>query len=164
MTNLVPRSSFFQDLFDFRRDFDQMFNRMLSGWPFGETPASGTSAAAFTPAIESYVDKDAKTYHLRASLPGVDPKEVQIHAQGNTLTISGERKVKRGGKDVDLHYEEISYGAFERTLTLPEGVDADKVTAEYQNGVLEITAPVAAAALPRRIEVKTAPMSKQIAA
>lgn len=163
MTNLIPRGSLFQDLFDFRRDFDQIFNRMVSGWPVGEAPTTGTSAA-FTPAIESYIDKDAKTYHLRASLPGVDPKEVQIHAQGNTLTISGERQEKRSGKDVDLHYEEISYGAFERTLTLPEGVEADKLTAEYHNGVLELTAPVAAAALPRRIEVKTTPMSKQIAA
>lgn len=163
MTNLVPRSSLFQDLFDFRRGFDQIFNRMLSGSPFGEAPASGTSAA-FTPAVESYVDKDAKRYHLRIALPGVDPKEVQIHAQGNTVAISGERKVQRSDKDVDIHWEEISYGAFERTLTLPEGVDADKLTAEYQNGVLEMTAPVAAAALPRRIEVRTAPMSKQIGA
>lgn len=163
MNNLVPRSSRFQDLFDFRRDFDQIFNRMVSGWPFGETPTAGTSAV-FTPAIESYIDKDAKTYHLRASLPGVDPKEVKIHAQGNTLTISGEKQEKRRGKDVDLHYEEISYGAFERTLTLPEGVDADKLIADYYNGVLELTAPMAAAALPRRIEVRTAPMSKQIGA
>lgn len=163
MTNLIPRGSLFQDLFDFRRDFDQIFNRMVSGWPFGEAPTTGT-LAAFTPAIESYIDKDAKTYHLRASLPGVDPKEVQIHAQGNMLTISGERQVKRSGKDLDLHSEEISYGAFERTLTLPEGVEADKLTAEYHNGVLELTAPVAAAALPRRIEVKTTPMSKQIGA
>jgi HSP20 family protein len=153
----------FQDLFDFRRDFDQIFNRMVSGWPFGEIPTTGTSAA-FTPAVETYIDKDAKTYHLRASLPGVDPKEVQIHAQGNTLTISGERQEKRSGKDLDLHYEEISYGAFERMIMLPEGVEADKLTAEYHNGVLEITAPVAAAALPRRVEVKTTPMSKQIAA
>jgi HSP20 family protein len=163
MTNLVPRSSRFQDLVDFRGDFDQIFDRMVSGWPFGETPAAGTSAAS-TPAIESYVDKDAKTYHVRASLPGVDPKEVQIHAQGNTLTISGERQEKRNAKDLDLYYEEISYGAFERTLTLPEGVDADKLTAEYHDGVLELTAPVAAAALPRRIEVRTTPMFKQIGA
>lgn len=162
MTNLVPRS-FFQDLFDFRRDFDQMFNRMVSGWPFGEAPTSA-AASAFEPALESYVDKDTKTYHCRLALPGVDPKEVQIHAQGNTLTISGERKSQRKGKDLDLQFEEIWYGAFERTLTLPEGVDADKLNAEYHNGVLELTAPVAAAALPRRIEVKTAPMSKQIAA
>ena len=60
---------------------------------------------------------------------------------------------------------EIIYGVFERTLTLPEGVTVEKLTAEYMNGVLEITAPVAAAALPRKIEIKaTAPFAAQIAA
>jgi HSP20 family protein len=60
---------------------------------------------------------------------------------------------------------EIVYGVFERTLALPEGVNVEKLTAEYVNGVLEITAPVAAAALPRKIEIKTtAPFTKQIAA
>ena len=71
---------------------------------------------------------------------------------------------KRSSKEVDVYHEEIAYGAFERTFTMPEGVDVDKLSAEYKDGVLEITAPVAAAALPRRIEVKTAPVSKQIAA
>ena len=89
---------------------------------------------------------------------------MQIQAQGNMLTIRGERKVERSSKDVDVFHEEISYGAFERTFTMPEGVDVDKLSAEYRNGVLEITAPVAASALPRRIEIKTAPISKQMAA
>ena len=163
MNNLVPRDSFFQDLFDFRRDFDQIFNRMMNGWPFGNERTPSMSSA-FAPAVESYVDNDGKKYHCRVSLPGIDPKEVQIHAQGNTLTICGERKVNRSSKDVNFLHEEISYGAFERTFTLPEGVDTDKLTAEYHNGVLEITAPVAASVLPRRIEIRTTPMSKQIAA
>jgi len=163
VTNLIPRASFFHGLFDFRRDFDQMFNRMVSGWPFGDERTTGTSST-FAPAVESFVDNDGKKYHCRVSLPGIDPKEVQIQAQGNTLTISGERKVNRSSKNVNFLHEEISYGAFERTFTLPEGVDTDKLTAEYQNIVLEITAPVAAAALPRRIEIRTTPLSKQIAA
>jgi HSP20 family protein len=163
MNNLVPRDSFFQDLFDFRRDFDHMFNRMVSGWPFGDERTMSTSPC-FAPAIESYVDKDGKKYHCRVSLPGIDPKEVQIQAQGNTLRISGERKVNRSSKDVNFLHEEISYGAFERTFNLPDGVDAEKLTAEYHNGVLEITAPVAASVLPRRIEIRTAPIAKQIGA
>jgi len=163
MTNLVLRDSLLKDPFDFRWDFDRIFNGMLMERPFREERINGTSAA-FAPAVESYVDKDGKKYHCRVSLPGIDPKEVQIHAQGSMLTIRGERKVERRSKDVDVFHEEISYGAFERTFTMPEGVDADKLSAEYKNGVLEITAPVAASALPRRIEVKTAPISKQIAA
>src|ERR1700739_4186127 len=92
MTNLVPRTNLFQDLFDFRRDFDQIFNRMLTGWPFSEGRAT-SETGAFAPAVESYVDKDRKTFHCRMALPGVDPKDVQIHAQANSLTITGERKV-----------------------------------------------------------------------
>jgi len=140
-----------------------MFNRMMTGWPFGGERTTSTSST-FAPAVESFVDNDGKKYHCRVSLPGIDPKEVQIHAQGSTLTISGERKVNRSSKDVNFLHEEISYGAFERTFALPEGVDTEKLTAEYQNGVLEITAPVAAAALPRRIEIRTTPLSKQVAA
>jgi len=56
------------------------------------------------------------------------------------------------------------YGSFERTFTLPEGVLTDKLTAEYQNGMLEIMAPVALAALPRKVEIKVVPISKQMAA
>jgi HSP20 family protein len=163
MNNLVPRGNLFQDLFDFRRDFDQIFNRMVSGWPFGEDRTS-QSPATFAPAIQSYVDKDGKTYHCLVSLPGVDPKDVQIHAQGNTLAVSGERKVSQTANDVDYLQNEIWYGTFERTLTLPEGIDVDKLNAEYHHGVLEITAPVAASALPRRIEIKTTPLSRQMTA
>jgi HSP20 family protein len=161
MSTLIPRDSFFQDLFDFRRDFDQIFNRLVSGNPWWSEDGT-TSAATFGPAVESYVDKDGKTFHVSMALPGVEPKDVQIHAQGNTLTISGERKVARGEKDVDWLHKELWYGKFERMLTLPEGVDVNKLYAEYRNGLLEITAPVAASALPRRIEIKTTPMAKQM--
>lgn len=161
MTNVIPRDSFFQDLFDFRRDFDQIFNRLLSGNPWWSEDGA-TSAGIFAPAVESYVDKDGKSFHVSMALPGVGPKDVQIHAQGNTLTISGERKVAHRAKDVDWLHKELWYGHFERTLTLPEGVDVNKLNAEYHNGLLEITAPVAASALPRRIEVRTTLMAKQM--
>src|SRR5205823_6465082 len=111
----------------------QIFNRMMSGWPFGGERTANTSTT-FAPAVESFVDNDGKKYHCRVALPGIDPKEVQIQALGNTLTISGERKVSHSSKEVDFLHEEISYGKFERTFTLPEGVDTDKLTAEYQNG------------------------------
>lgn len=162
MTNLVARDNLFQDLFDSGRAFDQMFNRMVTGWPWGQERDSNGSG--FAPAVEAYADKDGKMYHCRVTLSGVDPKHVQIHAQGNTLTISGERKENRSAKDVNFWHQEITYGSFERTLALPEGIDLEKLNAEYHNGLLEITAPMAASAFPRRIEIKAGPMSKQIAA
>ena len=122
-------------------------------------------AFTFAPAIEAYVDKEGRKYVCRVTLPGVEPKDLQIHAQGNLLAIRGERKLTHRAKEAELFEEEIAYGVFERMLTLPEGVNVEKLTAEYVNGVLEIAAPVATAALPRKIEVKTAvPMTKQIAA
>lgn len=164
MTNLVPRDAFFQDLFDFRRDFDQIFNRILMGKPWEKELFAPGTAFNFVPAVETFVDKEAKKYFCRVTLPGIEPKDVQIHVQGNLLTISGERKLTRTSKELDLYDEEIFYGKFERELTLPEGVNMDKLFAEYSNGVLEITAPVLAAALPKKIEIKTVPMIKQVAA
>lgn len=164
MTNLVLRDNLFQDLFDFRRDFDQIFNRIMLDKPFTREPFLTEKSFTFLPAIESYVDKDGKKYICKVSLPGIEPKDVEIHAQGNLLTIKGERKVTRTSKDVNLFDEEIQYGVFERILTLPEGVLVDKLAAEYHNGLLEITAPVELAALPRKIEIRTIPIAKQVAA
>ena len=93
-------------------------------------------------------------------LPGVDPKDLNIQVQRNALTISGQRSSTRETKDSDYIHREITYGSFQRTIELPEGVEADKVTAEYRNGMVEITAPISSAALPRRIEVKSLPTAK----
>jgi len=170
MANLSYRdNTMFQNLFDFRRDFDHIFNRFLSGgWQGQEQQRSGMQMAAFAPAVDAFVDRDGKKFVARVALPGVDPKSVNILVQGNLLTVSGEREESQERRESDFVYNEIVYGAFERTLSLPEGVEPDKVTADYQNGILEITAPVSAAALPRRIEIKggTGPSSqtKQMAA
>jgi HSP20 family protein len=161
---LVVYDNFFEDLFDFRRDFNQIFNRMLSVKPWTREEIRPGTVANFRPAVESYVDKESKKYFLRVALPGVDPKDVQLHVQGNLLNIIGERKFARTMKEAELLEREIAYGKFERTLTLPEGVNGEKMVAEYTNGVLEITAPVSAEALPKKIEIRTVPLTKQIAA
>ena len=155
MTKLIPRDNFFQDLFDFRRDFDQIFNRFLS-WPSAQEEDAMTTAG-FSPAIESFIDKDGKKFHCHVMLPGVDPKNVNLQVQGNTLTISGERSSTRETKEAEYLRREISYGSFQRSILLPEGVDTDKLNAEYRSGILEITAPIAAAALPRKVEIKSLP-------
>ena len=166
MKELNVYDNFFQDLFDFRRDFDQIFNRMLNVKPWTkEELALPWFEKNFAPAIESFVDKEGKKYFCRISLPGVDPKDVEIHVQNNILNVKGERKFVRTIKEVEIYEKEIAYGKFERELELPEGVNVEKLQAEFINGVLEITAPVIAAVLPRKIEVKaTVPLAKQMAA
>jgi HSP20 family protein len=112
------------------------------------------------PPIQSWIDNEKKTYHLRVALPGVNPDEVQINAQGNTLTISGEHEAGEEKEQADYFRREFSFERFERTVVLPEGVDVGKINAEYNNGVVEITAPLSEAALPKRIEIKSADKTK----
>ena len=168
MRTLRNPEGLFENLFDFHREFNEMFNRNLGLRPWvREWPETKEFKRefAFTPAVEAYLDKEAKKYVCKVTIPGIEPKELQIQVQANLLTIRGERKFDKKAKETELFEEEIGYGVFERTLVMPEGVVADKLVAEYLNGVLEITAPVAVAALPRKIEVKTVtPLVKQIAA
>lgn len=161
MTNLVPRERYIHDLFDFRKDLDQVFNRFLS-WP--STREEQSLNLGFAPPVESFIDKDGKKFHCQIQLPGVDPKDVNIQVLGRTLMISGERANSRETNNKEFVQREITYGSFQRSLMLPEGVDIDKLFAEYRNGMLEIIAPVAAAALPKKIEIKTLPASRQAAA
>ena len=161
MNNLIPRDTFFQDVVDFRRNFDQVFNRFLR-WPSAQEDLA--QMREFSPAVESYIDKDNKKFHCQVQLPGVDPKDVEIHVQGNTLTITGERSNERETRVSDYLQKEITYGSFARSLVLPEGVDRERVAAEYRNGMLEITAPIATAALPRKVEIKSLPASRAASA
>jgi HSP20 family protein len=165
MANLSRRENLFQDLFDFRRDFDHMFNRFLTGSQGRSSQGQDESRmVTFAPAVESYLDREGKRFVCRVALPDIDPKNVNIQVQGNVLSISGERKITNERKESDFVQSEIMYGYFQRDIPLPEGIDANKVEAEYHNGVLEITAPVSAAALPRRIEVKSKEGAKQMGA
>jgi len=159
MANLATRNTRFQDLVDFRRDFDQMFHRLFSS-PYSQEEQKG-NWAEFAPAVESYIDKDGKQFRCHVMLPGIDPNDVNIQVQGDTLYIRGEREETRENNNADYFHREIVYGSFQRTIPLPEGVDRERVSAEYRNGILEITAPVSAAALPRRVEIKSLPATGQ---
>jgi len=146
MTNLVVRDNFAQDLLDFRKSFDQVFNRFL-GSPLSQQEHWLTGG--FTAPVETFIDKDDKKFHCRIMLPGVDAKEISIQIQGNTQ---------------NFFHHEITYGSFQRSLTLPAGVDGEKLTAEYRDGVLEIAAPVASNALPKKIDIKTLPSARHATA
>jgi len=157
----------FGELLGIRHEFDEMFNRILTGRPLAEWPELPTfnKEFKFTPAVEAYLDKEANRYVCRMTLSGVEPKEVEVGTQGNVLTIRGERKFPCGVKHVEFMEHEVPYGTFERAVTLPEGVIVEKLTAEYVNGMLEITAPIVAAAWPRKIEINTTtPSAKQVTA
>jgi len=165
MKELYRPENWIEELFGFRREFDELFNRIADRKVWGTELPGYKKVFSMTPAVESYIDKEGKRYICRIALPGVELHDVEVHAQENVLTVRAERKLTHPKKEMEFFEEEISYGVFERILPLPEGVLVEKLTAEFVNGVLEIYAPVAAVALPRKIEVKSSvPLTKQIAA
>ncbi len=161
MTKLMRRDPFFEEILDLRREFDKIFNRFFST-PWMTEPLAHLET--FIPPVESFLDNKTKKFCLRVALPGVDPSDLKVNVQGNLLTLTGERKLEKEMKELDYLHREIHYGVFERTLPLPDGLETEKLVAEYKNGVLELTAPISAAMLPKRVEIKYIPEIKRVAA
>ncbi|TPL12889.1 Hsp20/alpha crystallin family protein [Mesorhizobium sp. B2-4-11] len=103
------------------------------------------------------VDKD-KEYEITAELPGIDQKNVEIKLANRVLTIKGEKKEEKEEKDKDYYLSERRYGSFQRSFKLPEGVDADKIEANFTKGVLTVKLPKTAEAqkAEKKITVKAA--------
>ena len=158
MANLAKRQHMFNELFDLRSSFDHLMNRFLNHSTSTEDRSSKLIFAV--PPIEAWVDNEKKEYHLSIAVPGIDPKEVQLNLHGHNLTVTGEHKSSEEKKEADYLEQEFSYDRFARTIVLPEGVEADKLTAEYKNGVLEVTAPLSESALAKQIEIKTSAKAK----
>ncbi len=123
------------------------------GWPFS-AEADGTLAAVWTPAVDVFEDKDQVRIVLE--IPGVNPEDVKISLEQNTLTISGEKKQLTEEKTERVHRYERTYGSFSRRFTLPSTVEAEKVTAKAEHGVLSIVIPKAEKAKAREIAVTVA--------
>lgn len=128
------------ELSSWHRDIDDLFGRFFGG--------AESSMATWAPRIETY--RMENDYVVRVDLPGVDPKDVQVHIEGNLLSITGERKTQEEGSD----YQETHYGRFERTVTLPQGVEPEKIAARYEYGVLEIRVPLPAQVAGRKIPIE----------
>jgi len=134
--------------FHFHHPVEGPFPNFLDGAK-NEAPQPATS---WLPATEGRIEDG--TYVIQFALPGIDPKEVNVSLMDNVLTVKGERKADHDTKGKDYFVREVKYGAFERSVTLPEGVDAAQVEAKYTNGMLEVRVPTPRAATPRTIEVK----------
>ncbi len=144
----------FTELGTIHRDVDELFRRT-----FGAV-APGFLKGQLYPVVESFITKDKLT--IKMDLPGINPEDVDVSITGNQISIKGERKMETRGEEAKGYFHEVSYGSFERTLTLPEGVRVDKVHAGYDNGVLEVTMPVREAALPKKIHIDTTGEKKEV--
>lgn len=129
---------------------DQVLDRLLSERSLGtETPV-----AAWTPRVD--VKEEENRFVIRADVPGVDPKDIDITLEEGVLTLKGERKSEARSEQDGWTRVERVVGSFSRCFTLPETVDAEGVCAQGQNGVLEIVIPKQAKLQPKRITVNAA--------
>ncbi len=108
-------------------------------------------SAPWAPAVD--IVEDAEAFRLVAELPGIAPENVKITFEQQVLTIAGEKAVVEQ-TDAKTHRRERAWGAFRRSFTLPEGVDAERIGAAYANGVLTITVPKAPQVKPRQISIQ----------
>lgn len=114
-------------------DIDDLFSRL-----FGmEEEWFPTTWRGMEVPIESFVREGELV--VRADLPGIDPKKVELAMEGRRLVLRGEREHKEEHKGRDYLHKEVMYGRFERAIELPDGVDADSIKATYHDGVLEVT-------------------------
>jgi len=130
----------------------QEMNRLFS--TFFDTPTAGngaSSARRWIPAMDLVETDDH--FVLKADLPGLGDDDVNIEIQDGTLTISGERKSETEKREKGWYRVERSFGRFSRSLSLPEGVDADRIEASFDKGVLEVRIPKPEERKPRRIEI-----------
>jgi HSP20 family protein len=135
------------------RRLNNVLDEAFGNWPL-QQDESGSITAAWHPAVDVFEDKDA--VKIVAELPGVKPGDVKLSLENNLLTIRGEKKQEAEERSERVHRYERSYGSFERVFALPSTVDGEKISAEYQNGVLTVTVPKAERARPREIPVRSA--------
>jgi len=128
--------------FSLQREMNRVFDSFFRD--FDVAPFSGWDEKinAFSPSID--VKEDEKEILVKAELPGVEEKDLEVLLSDNALTLKGEKKEE---KEENYYHVERRYGSFSRVIPLPEGVDPEKVEASYKNGILTIR-------LPRKEEVK----------
>jgi len=151
-------------LLKLREEIDHAIEEFQHGWPFssiGRKSKLHPLDAAFTFGIQTpaldIVDRK-KAIEIKADLPGMDENDINVEVSQNMLTISGEKNEEReeGEKEGNYYLSERRYGAFKRSLSIPDGIDANKVDASFDKGVLKITLPKTpeSQAKTRKIKVK----------
>ncbi len=159
LRSLLPFSrraelSRFDDPFTyFQREMNRLFDEAF-------TPAAPAGNGGRAPMLAPSVDvkETDKTIEVEAELPGVDEKDIQVTLEDDVLTIKGEKKLEKEESKKGYYMSERSYGSFFRSITLPAGIEADKINATFAKGVLKISLPkpTTAQAKTKKIEVKAA--------
>ncbi len=141
------------------QEIDELFNDVGRGFWRRAMPSRFFKPAPIfegaVPAVE--VVEKAKAYEVSAELPGLTDKDIQVSVSNGTLTITGEKKEEKEEEKKDYYMSERRYGSFSRAFRIPEGADAEKIEAQFKNGVLTITVPkTAQAQSAKNIQIKAA--------
>ena len=129
-------------------EMDELFHNRLSSVLVGE----GVQSVAWSPVVD--IEETELNYLIRAELPGLSKKSVKVVVEDGVLTLSGERDLERKVEGKTFHRIERSHGTFTRSFTLPENADAESVSANYKEGLLEIQMAKCEESLPKSIEVR----------
>ena len=140
----------FREVTRLRREMDRLWDDYFGSGRRGLQPLQ----REFAPAVD--VKETAEAVVVKAEVPGMDAKEINISVTGDVLTIKGEKKSEREEKEENYHLVERGHGSFSRSLTLPAAVDLDKIEARYDKGVLTVTCPKKEEVKPKAIEIKSA--------
>jgi HSP20 family protein len=143
---LVPWRPF-SGLSSLRREMDNLWSRF-----FSDLPTVRGFEGEWAPSADVSETKDS--FIVKAELPGLETKDVNVSISGNLLTIKGEKKKEEEEKDEHHHYVERYCGSFQRSFQLPANVKTDKIDASYNKGVLKITLPKTEEAKKKEIEIK----------
>ncbi len=141
-----------RDLFGFS-DMRQEMDRLWEAMTGRRTGPLGALSRFQQPAVDVF-EKDGQL-HVRAEVPGMTEKDINIEVSEDGLVISGEKKEEKEVKEENYYRSERSYGKFTRRFALPRTADADKATARFKDGVLEIDIPLSGGPTARKIEIKT---------
>lgn len=161
MTSSLLTGDVRQTLDHFRRSVDQLFENFY-GFPteIGRPGVSGGPLTTFTPAVETAWGDNS--LHMRVILPAVQQDNLKVTVQNNQLVIEGERK-SPDGFDKNA-YTHLAYGKFYTAITLPAGLDLDKVNCKLRDGVLDIQIPMSEKMRPRQIQIQSEQQRKSISA
>jgi HSP20 family protein len=129
-----------------RDELDRLFES-----PWADLSRTSQLLSGWTPALDVYEDKE--NFIVKAELPGMKKEDIDVSLHDGSLSISGERKSETKHEDAEVHRTERFFGRFQRTVTLPTSVAADKVKAQYKDGVLTVTLPKTEEAKPKQIDV-----------
>jgi len=144
-----------RELAAWQNAMERAFENPFGEGPFGEGHflANRPEARSWSLALDAAENED--NYIVKASIPGVNPDDLDITLEENVLTIKGETKVDETVKEADFHLRERRYGTFSRSVRFPVAVNAEAVEAAYEHGVLTLTVPKAEVVKPKRIAIRT---------